>query len=270
MKKIICITTLLFLLFSCSFGPKNNLELRNKINSMSNMKTVYVIELDSFQKYKDTLSIEKFKKNKKGKKVYLEKLSFSGSDTITISSYYRNNGDLFFEKAKNSNLGIVSIFESWSKDNEIEREISVAYEDNKVKDTVFIEYDRSQRDLNSKTIVRSTYKGETGNQTELFYNDSDLLVSEVFIMKSDTLSVTDYKYLGKELVEKTINDYSNSVFRVLKYNKELLIEQNIYNNNKVKIRLLEYEYDNEGEITKTIMTSYPSNKKNMLLHRTSS
>jgi hypothetical protein len=264
MNKIVWIISLALTLVSCCSEPKKNKERIENIDSMSGLTTVYIVELNSSQNFKDTLSIEKYKKCK-GNKVYEEKRYFSGKNTLTIASYFSNDGELFFESSKHSSLGLVFEYEYWNQEDEIERAISVSYENNRVQDTIFIEYDNSQRATNNKTIINSKYEGKISNQIELIYNQNDLIVSEVFIMENDTLSVTGYKYNEKKLIEKKVNNYSDSILTKTKYVNERPIEKKIYGMGN-KLRSYKYQYKRNGEINKTTIASYPSNKKTVLMH----
>ncbi|MBA3986242.1 MAG: hypothetical protein H0X63_06660 [Flavobacteriales bacterium] len=265
----IYIATLCLIMFSCDLESNNNKKSIKKIDSMNNLKTVYIVELDSVLRHKDTVLIEKYKKNNNGKKIYTETISFSGKDTIIIASYFNNNEELFFEKSIHSKLGLVSVYEYWNQNNEIERAISVAYNKNKVTDTIFIEYDKSQKETNKKTIVKSIYNGEIGNQVELFYNQIDLLETEIFIMEKDTLSISKYKYANNKLIEKIIKDFTDSIMTILYYEDENISKRSIYDiskGRKKQLKNFSYNYGNNGEIEQTTINFIPSNKQTILMH----
>lgn len=269
MNKLIGLVMLMIIIQGCTQNVNDNAKLINQIDSINNYKTIYELQIDSLGAIIDTLSIQKKKENKNGKLVFKENILFRKQGTLSSINYYRDNETLFYSKFESSEYGIMSLFEAWYKNNEIEKALSVEYDDNKAKDTIEISYKHlyHPNKTKNKTIITSKYKDENkiGNITELFYNDAEKLTSEISILYGDTLTVSKYTYSKKLLKKKTIKDYKKGVFVNLDYDEkgyilreEVLVKQT---DSLLKISETQFKTNEKGEIISSTETQFPSNNK---------
>ncbi|MDD7887087.1 hypothetical protein [Flavivirga sp. 57AJ16] len=267
MKEILSFAILAIMLQGCIEKTKTNLELIKEIDSLKEKRIIYEFQVDSTGALIDTLSIEKSKINKNQVIVFKEKII--NKEHLKSTNYYRDNGDLFYSKNESSELGILSTSEFWKKNNEISKGLYLGYRDNKIKDTININYEYFYNDngLKKKTIVTSKFKDEDeiGNTTELFYSNGEKLTSEISIEYGDTLKVNKYIYTKNLIKKKTIKDYKNGVFVNLDYNeKGYIISKKVFlqqMDSLLEVSETQFITDEKGQIIKSIQTQLPSNNK---------
>ncbi|WP_452598815.1 hypothetical protein, partial [Pontimicrobium sp. MEBiC01747] len=233
---------------------------------------VYELEVDSLGSIKDTLSIEIIKKNEEGLKIYSKIKTFKKDRFNILTEYYKKNEDLFYSKLESSRYGIISIYEAWEKDNEIEKAMLIEYDQNKPKDTIFIDYEHffDKQGVKKKTIITSKYKKEESNKTELLYNEDKKIMSEILSTDEDTLSHSLTKY-NKSFSEKIIFNYKNNTVSKFVYDQNDIIQtKTIYLKQLdtiIKKFETKFETNNNGEILKKEDVIYPSKDKRIIIYK---
>lgn len=273
MTRLIKLLILILLTQSCVKKINDNEKLIYEIDLLNTSKTTYKIEVDSLGVILDTLFIQKKKEDKNKKLVHKETILFRKHDTLTSTSYYRENENLFYSKFESSALGVLSISEFFFKNNEIWKGEYIEYEEGIVRDTISISYEYTfNNGLKEKTIITSIYKSENeiGNITEIHYNKFGKLSSEISLQFGDTLKVTNYAYIKNVLNKKTTRDYNKNIIVNLDYDKngyvsyeQIMLKKE--NSNKM-VSKLAFKTNEKGDLISSVKTLLPSNKKIYIIY----
>lgn len=256
------------LFYSCK-NIKTNQEIIQEIDSLDIENIIYEIEVDSSYRILDTLSIEKNKIDDNGIIVFNEKIILSKYGHLKSIRYYKENENLFYQKHESSGLGIISTSEFWEEDNLITNGIYNSYDNNEIDKTIEISYKRlfNVNGKRVKTIINSKYKdqNEVGNFTEINYDNSDNLISEIFIQYGDTIHEIDYAYSKNVLKNKTIIDFKKGTLINFIYDsKGYIKDKEVFKEESdsiIKIEETQYKTNNKGEIIRKIHTELPSKEK---------
>jgi len=261
------IVLLFLLIVSCkNFDDKGKeVSFIDSIDQISGINTIYEFKTDSIGNVLDTLSVEKYKVDKKGKKVFKETKMIRGSGFLKKTEYYKDD-DVFYSKSESSDLGVLSVFEFLNESKQLERAISVEYRDNKPYDTVFMDYKYKYRNgVLSEMNVSGRLSNDYQSKTLITYNKEEEPIEEISILNKDTLSLVKYEYTNHVISKKKINDYKSNAQVIFNYDDKgdvLLQEVFVENNDSLeKVNQIIYEANLKGEILRTVQTQYPSKLK---------
>ncbi|WP_062061772.1 hypothetical protein [Aquimarina longa] len=272
--KIIKSLLLILILSSCKNEIKNS-DLINEIKNLKNIATIYEIEIDSVGNFLDTLSIRKIKKNREGVEVYKKYKIFVDEESFyETTNYFRDNSELFYSAMKSSEYGLISTFESWYKENKIEKGIFINYKKEEIKDTIFsnYEYHYALNGVLNKLIITSEQNDTILSKELILYNEQEKPIKEFIISDKDTLSKTIYAYNGEVMSKKIIEDFNDKSVDIIKYNdKNFISSEEIYIRNQdslIQIEQYNFEVNSNGDITKKTLTKYPENIKKTIIYKT--
>lgn len=263
----------LSVLYSCQNNNEENKNLKSKIDSIDIHRFIYELEVDSLGKTLDTVSIEKIKRNNKGIVIYKEKKIINNEDYYISTEYFRENKNAFYLEKKSAKLGLLMSSDFFEKNGEIITATFFSYKNNRVDDTIRLNYENFyfKNNVKAKTIIKSADVNEKNDFTERNYDSYGNLISEFFIKNGDTINETEYSYSGRMLKGKTLINYQEGTLWSYKYNNDghLQYEEtfDIESDSLVKTKEVVYKTDSEGNITHYLTTTLPDNQKKYFILR---
>lgn len=216
-------------LIACDTNSSENRERIKYIDGINEHYSNYEIKIDSVGNYLDTVSINRYKKNKKGVKIYSEVISLEGLGYIS-KSYYRENGEMFYSVLTNSTGKPISIFENWQQNGRIVKASAVNYALGKPRDTTYMSYyyDEDSQGNTKKLAIRAKLLNDS-SQTVILYNRANQPVLEYYIQNGDTLTKTKYEYNESNKLKQKIIHQKEGQKTLLAYTADnILTEEKRY------------------------------------------
>ncbi len=260
------ITLHLAIVFGLGCNPDTaivNTQLMADIDRMTFNDTIWEIEVTPPENHRDTISVEKIKKNSEGNIVYSEKLNVV--DSIQYISYYRDDGELFYRHIQALNtLPINSTYEAFSDEKgKISHSTLTSREDG--EDMVIrMDYQYQYGDngkLESLTIKTSADTIKARYTTS--YNEQEKPVVEAQLFNNDTISKTTYTYADSTWVKAVTLRFKTKSRVVWSYNAQGDVEKSEEyiqgSDGWEKTGEQQFFYDEEQNLIKTVETDAQGN-----------
>lgn len=262
----ICLLAFMSLFYSCQKDKLiSSKELLSEIDKLKVENISYELQTDSLGEILDTISKTIIKKNNDGVKVYEEKKVYKGENFYDIKNYYLKGNNLFYSKTVSSELGIISIFETFLNKDKIVKAFTVNYLDNKILDTIKIDYKYFYKKNFLKKLVVSIEDDTVSKpKITISYNDFEKPYLEINEINDEIELKTLYEYNKDILVKKVIKNIKANSINEFFYNKEGFLESEILLvkgvNDFDTIRKVKYLNNKNGEILEKVIYNVDENK----------
>jgi hypothetical protein len=247
MRTVIIIILQLLCCYSCRSNESDNAKLIRSIDEIKTINTLYQFLVDLDGRIIDTVSMQRYKKNEKGVKVFREITSLKGDkEKMVIKEYYRDNGELFYSVTETAS-GIFSKYENWEKDGWIYKATTVSYQAEKAIDTVSMIY-KYEYNSDGKVKNMRIYESDSSLIAEVHYNQNEKPFLEFYFYNNDALSETKYEYEGEKLKSERILDKREKRETVRYFGADkLLTAEDVFINDSLVNKTV-FSKDSQGNI----------------------